>query len=317
MSGQCKMVKLFVGNLNPQSKAVDLRKKFEAYGKVTECDIVNNYGFVHMEKEADAEAALNGLQNSVLDGVKINVERSHGKRTGGPGPMRRRPEGRFRDYPPERFRGGPPPRYMGGPPPPPPPPPRMGRYGPGWDDGYGGPYGPPPPRASPRGGYDYHSNGTSGRYPPPPERAEPVRPPPRGAGREPLPPPPAPGSGYRGPPMSEPLQPTRVPLKGGSTATQTNSRYDNYADIATTKDTASRLLHQALDRTIIMITMEITAVVGVTMIIGKVNGCPRAITIRAMITAITTTVVIVAHQFLQGIPMGVRKKVSQFPCRAE
>ncbi|CAH8458318.1 unnamed protein product [Dicrocoelium dendriticum] len=164
------MVKLFVGNLNPQSKASDLRKKFEAFGTVTECDVVNNYGFVHMEKESEAEAALAGLQDAILDGVKINVERSHGKRSGGPGPMRRR-EGRFRDGPADRFRG-PPPRYMGAG-----PPPRMGRYGPGFDDGYGGPYGPPPPRVSPRG-YDYPPNGTPGRYPPP-ERGDPARPPPR------------------------------------------------------------------------------------------------------------------------------------------
>ncbi|KAF6779412.1 hypothetical protein AHF37_01083 [Paragonimus kellicotti] len=213
------MVKLFVGNLNPQSKASDLRKKFEEFGKVTECDVVNNYGFVHMETEADAEAALAGLQNAVLDGVKINVERSHGKRGGGPGPMRRR----FRDNPPDRFRG-PPPRFMGGG-----PPPRMGRYGPGWDDGYGAPYGPPP-RGDPRGGppYDYPANGNPGRYPPP-ERAEPVRPPPRGPGREPLPPPPAAAAGYRGPPMAESVPPRDFPPKGAP-ARPGYDGYDNYGD---------------------------------------------------------------------------------------
>nr|CAX76053.1 RNA-binding protein 4 [Schistosoma japonicum] len=147
------MVKIFVGNLNPESKASDLRKKFEAFGKVTECDVVNNYGFVHMEKESEAEAAIAGLQNAILDGVKINVERSHGKRGGGPGPARRRGEGRYRDYPPERGPRGMP-RYMNSG-----PPPRVGRYGPAWDDGYGGPYAPPP-RNSPRG-YDYPPNGTN------------------------------------------------------------------------------------------------------------------------------------------------------------
>ncbi|CAL8089085.1 unnamed protein product [Calicophoron daubneyi] len=222
------MVKLFVGNLNPQSKASDLRKKFEVYGKVTECDVVNNYGFVHMEKEADAEAALAGLQNSILDGVKINVERSHGKRGGGPGPMRRRGEGRFRDYPSDRFRG-PPPRYMGSAP----PPPRMGRYGPGWDDGYGAPYGPPP-RASPRGGYDYPPNGSNGRYPPS-ERGEPVRPPPRGPAREPLPPPPGPG--YRGPPIPDPIPPRDYPPKAAPPRSRYEN-YDNYGDYDRYRDPA-------------------------------------------------------------------------------
>ncbi|GAA47201.1 RNA-binding protein 4.1 [Clonorchis sinensis] len=217
------MVKLFVGNLNPETKAADLRKKFEAYGKVTECDVVNNYGFVHMEKDSDAEAALAGLQDSILDGVKINVERSHGKR-GGPGPMRRR-EGRYRDNPGDRPRG-PPPRYMGAG-----PPPRMGRYGPGWDDGYGSPYGPPPPRGGPRGGpgYDYPSNGTGGRYPPPPDRPEPVRPP-RAPGREPLPPPPS-AAGYRGPPMPDPVPPPReYPPKGAPPPRQRYDNYENYGE---------------------------------------------------------------------------------------
>ncbi|CDS38074.1 RNA binding protein 4 [Echinococcus multilocularis] len=83
------MVKIFVGNLNPSSKSQDLRKRFELYGKVTECDIVNNYAFVHMESQADAEAAISKLHNSEFDGAKINVELSHGKGSGG-GPMRRR-----------------------------------------------------------------------------------------------------------------------------------------------------------------------------------------------------------------------------------
>ncbi|CAH8436829.1 unnamed protein product [Schistosoma guineensis] len=193
------MVKIFVGNLNPESKASDLRKKFEAFGKVTECDVVNNYGFVHMEKESEAEAAIEGLQNAILDGVKINVERSHGKRGGGPGPTRRRNDGRYRDYPPER---GPraPPRYMNSGP----PPPRMGRYGPAWDDGYGGPYGPPPRNSS--RGYDYPPNGANGRYPPI-DRGEQHRPLPRGPARDQLPLPP--NVGYRGPPVPEPIPSSR------------------------------------------------------------------------------------------------------------
>ncbi|CAH8446906.1 unnamed protein product [Heterobilharzia americana] len=212
------MVKIFVGNLNPESKASDLRKKFEAFGKVTECDVVNNYGFVHMEKESEAEAAIAGLQNAILDGVKINVERSHGKRGGGPGPARRRNESRYRDYPPDRGARGPPPRYMNSGP----PPPRMGRYGPAWDDGYGSPYGPPP-RSSPRG-YDYPSSGANGRYPPL-ERAEPPRPLPRGPARDPLPPPAGPG--YRGPPLPESVAPARdYPPK----AAPPRSSYDGYGE---------------------------------------------------------------------------------------
>lgn len=40
------MVKIFVGNLSPKVDAAELRKIFEEHGKVSECDIIRNYGFV-------------------------------------------------------------------------------------------------------------------------------------------------------------------------------------------------------------------------------------------------------------------------------
>ncbi len=122
-----------------------------------------------MENESDAEAAIAKLHNSEFDGVKINVEMSHGKRGGGGGgPMRRRfnDHGPRRDYRDDRY--GPPrtaygrdgPRGMG------PsggyPPMREGRYDgpPSWG---GDNYSPYPPRGPPRG-YDNY-NGSQGRYP--------------------------------------------------------------------------------------------------------------------------------------------------------
>lgn len=95
-----------------------------------------------MEKESDAQAAMAGLQGSLLDGSKINVELSRGKRTDGFGPFRRR-GGRFRGGPPDRMHG--PPRYME-----PYPSMQPNRFGPRWDDNYGRPYGIPS-RGSPRG----------------------------------------------------------------------------------------------------------------------------------------------------------------------
>lgn len=38
--------KIFVGNLADKTTADDLRPHFEKYGKVVECDVVKNYGFV-------------------------------------------------------------------------------------------------------------------------------------------------------------------------------------------------------------------------------------------------------------------------------
>jgi len=38
--------KIFVGNIASGSKDAELQALFEAFGEVTECDIVSNYAFV-------------------------------------------------------------------------------------------------------------------------------------------------------------------------------------------------------------------------------------------------------------------------------
>lgn len=38
--------KIFVGNLADKTTKADIQPLFEKYGKVVECDIVKNYGFV-------------------------------------------------------------------------------------------------------------------------------------------------------------------------------------------------------------------------------------------------------------------------------
>jgi hypothetical protein len=38
--------KLYIGNIPETCRRMDLQKLFENYGKVVECDIVKNYGFV-------------------------------------------------------------------------------------------------------------------------------------------------------------------------------------------------------------------------------------------------------------------------------
>lgn len=38
--------KIFVGNLSDKTGSVDIKPLFEKYGKVVECDVVKNYGFV-------------------------------------------------------------------------------------------------------------------------------------------------------------------------------------------------------------------------------------------------------------------------------
>lgn len=38
--------KIFVGNLSAEVRSEDIRVLFEKYGKVTECDVLKNFGFV-------------------------------------------------------------------------------------------------------------------------------------------------------------------------------------------------------------------------------------------------------------------------------
>ncbi|KAI6057507.1 RNA-binding protein 4B isoform X3 [Aix galericulata] len=73
------MVKLFIGNLPREATEQEIRALFEQYGKVLECDIVKNYGFVHIEDRTAAEDAIRNLHHHKLHGVCINVEASKNK----------------------------------------------------------------------------------------------------------------------------------------------------------------------------------------------------------------------------------------------
>ncbi|XP_061768386.1 RNA-binding protein 4.1-like isoform X2 [Nerophis ophidion] len=73
------MVKIFIGNLASNSSPEELRALFEKYGKVTECDIVKNFGFVHMSSLSEAEEAIRNLNQHLLNGWRINVELSKGR----------------------------------------------------------------------------------------------------------------------------------------------------------------------------------------------------------------------------------------------
>nr|XP_005497534.1 uncharacterized protein LOC102072864 [Zonotrichia albicollis] len=73
------MVKLFIGNLPREATEQEIRSLFEQYGKVLECDIIKNYGFVHIEDRTAAEDAIRNLHHHKLHGVCINVEASKNK----------------------------------------------------------------------------------------------------------------------------------------------------------------------------------------------------------------------------------------------
>ncbi|KAM9659932.1 RNA-binding protein 14 isoform 4-T8 [Trichechus inunguis] len=68
--------KIFVGNVSAACTSQELRSLFERRGRVIECDVVKDYAFVHMEKEADAKAAIAQLNGKEVKGKRINVELS-------------------------------------------------------------------------------------------------------------------------------------------------------------------------------------------------------------------------------------------------
>ncbi|XP_043953881.1 RNA-binding protein 4B-like [Gambusia affinis] len=76
------MVKIFIGNLSPETTREDIEELFVKYGIVTECAKYKNYAFVHMEDRKSATKAIRELHLHKLNGRSINVEPSRGKNQG-------------------------------------------------------------------------------------------------------------------------------------------------------------------------------------------------------------------------------------------
>lgn len=74
-----KTTKIYVGNLPDGCTTDELKAVFEEYGKVAECDIVKNYGFVHMSSDQEAQRAISALHGTEIRNAKISVEASHSK----------------------------------------------------------------------------------------------------------------------------------------------------------------------------------------------------------------------------------------------
>lgn len=73
------LTKIYIGNLPENCHRSDLQEIFEKYGEVEECDVVKNYGFVHMRSQEEARRAIEELNNSEFLGTTITVEMSHSK----------------------------------------------------------------------------------------------------------------------------------------------------------------------------------------------------------------------------------------------
>lgn len=90
--------KLFVGNLSFQTSENDLQDAFAAFGSVTETNLMmdrmsgrpRGFGFVTMSSDAEAQAAIEGLNGKDLGGrsITVNVARPREDRPAGGGGRR-------------------------------------------------------------------------------------------------------------------------------------------------------------------------------------------------------------------------------------
>ena len=88
-------MKIYVGNLSYDTGEDDLRKAFEAHGRVESVAVISDqysgrskgFGFVEMSNDDEARAAMEALNEKDLMGRSIKVDearpRSEGRRGGG------------------------------------------------------------------------------------------------------------------------------------------------------------------------------------------------------------------------------------------
>ena len=90
---------IYVGNLSYGVSDDNLREAFEAFGAVSSAKVITDkysgrskgFGFVEMENDAEANAAIEQLDGAEIDGraVKVNEARPKEDNRGGGGGYRR------------------------------------------------------------------------------------------------------------------------------------------------------------------------------------------------------------------------------------
>ena len=84
---------IYVGNISYQATEQDLRAAFEAFGRVETVNLIKDrfsgqprgFGFVEMPNQAEAEAAINGLNGKDVAGRALTVNQARPKSEGGGG----------------------------------------------------------------------------------------------------------------------------------------------------------------------------------------------------------------------------------------
>ena len=72
---------MYVSNLSFHTKDEDLRKLFEEFGAVSSAKVISDrdtgrsrgFGFVEMDSDAEAQAAIKGLNNKEIEGRAMSV----------------------------------------------------------------------------------------------------------------------------------------------------------------------------------------------------------------------------------------------------
>ncbi|KAK7573958.1 hypothetical protein V9T40_011149 [Parthenolecanium corni] len=72
--------KIFIGKIPEKTVPQDIKPLFERYGKVLECDVVKNYGFVHMEDPTAGYEAIKNLNGAIVNGATITVEEAKSRK---------------------------------------------------------------------------------------------------------------------------------------------------------------------------------------------------------------------------------------------
>ncbi len=84
---------IYVGNLNYKFSDDDLKELFEEFGSVDSANVIKDrdtgrskgFGFVEMENDEEAEAAIEELDGAEVDGRAIKVNKAKPKGSGGGG----------------------------------------------------------------------------------------------------------------------------------------------------------------------------------------------------------------------------------------
>ena len=95
---------IYVGNLSYEVTEEDLSKAFADFGEVVSAKVIKDgysgrskgFGFVEMSNNAEAEAAINGLNGSEIKGRAVKVNQANPRREGrGDGGSGRGRQGNF------------------------------------------------------------------------------------------------------------------------------------------------------------------------------------------------------------------------------